>query len=67
MIVIRVCPFCTHYQSRSKCAAFSEATGIPSDILLNKHNHRLEYPDDGGYRFDPKPDAPEWITEVWPE
>jgi len=33
-----------------RCRAFKE---IPSEILLNKHDHKKPYPGDNGIRFEP--------------
>lgn len=34
------------------CNAFPQ--GIPSEILLNQHDHKESFPGDQGIRFDPK-------------
>lgn len=45
------CVLCRHARPGGGCAAFPDK--IPDAILLNRHDHRRPYPDDGGTRFGP--------------
>lgn len=55
------CSTCKHRDpaSPSRCRAFPN--GIPTQILLAKHDHRRPFPGDRGIRYEPReePGKPE--------
>ena len=44
------CQMCTHYWGDGKCEAYEDQ--IPKNIIRGEHDHRDEYKDDNGIRFE---------------
>jgi len=62
--VIVQCKTCAHYRNRCRCSAFP--SGIPSDILDNKQDHRDRVDGDHGVRWQPraKKNTPDDLDET---
>lgn len=52
-----ICPGCTHFRPMTGLTCEAFPSGIPTDILENKFDHRRSHPLDGGIIFEPKNDA----------
>ena len=51
-MVVSQCVWCAHRNDDGRsCGAFPD--GIPSEILLNKHDHLAPYPGDDGTLYEP--------------
>ncbi len=46
----RLCEICEHYREEQRCDAFPY--GIPDEIFYFGFDHRKEYPQDNGIRFE---------------
>ncbi len=64
-----MCAYCVHLRPKSEsspltgrplCDAFPK-TGIPREITFGGYDHREPHPDDNGIRFEPLPNAPDWL------
>lgn len=58
------CTYCARVDPDSiypRCPAFPG--GVPPPIVQNVHDHRSEYPGDGGVRFEPSPRFPQHILD----
>lgn len=68
-IRIPQCYKCKHYNADTGlCKAFRDKR-IPTQIKVNKHDHRFPYPFDNGIQFEPVGDYPEqasFVFEVTP-
>ncbi len=53
------CMACRRRDPDSPVACEAFPGGIPARIRLNMHDHREEWPGDGGLRFAPRDDVPE--------
>ncbi len=66
MMTLPMCFYCKRKnKGATTCAAYPH--GIPRKILLSEVDHRLEYPDDHGLRFDPVDGAPDdahWDKQI---
>ena len=46
------CKFCRHYLADQQCQAFP--AGILTELWSGENLHRGPYPDDQGYRYEPR-------------